>query len=493
MHVTASKLYNFLQCHHKVWRDIHGPQDEKIEVNDFVKLLWERGVKHESQVVEKMGRFLNLKGLPIEVAAKKTIKAMNNGVELIYQGVLSHGNMRGVPDLLRKINNKEYVPIDIKSGRGYKGGEAESGQLKDHYAVQLCLYVELLQLLGYSKKNFGIIYDIDSKEVPYDLNSKKGYIPFTVYYSNIKEKVQNLIANTKKNDPAIGSKCGLCWWSESCKKWVEKQKDPSLICGLGQKYRDTLKEQLGIKQVSDLLKLDLDAIAREKKARKDFLKGLDKLLYKFVKQAKVLAVDNKPFIDWNRLYKEIKFPKVGHELFFDLESDPLEGIVYLHGIVDRNNNKVTYYSFVANKTGNNIEKETWINFWKYIRSLSSDYVVYHYSTFEKTTYKQLFKKYPDVISSEEMDEFFSKSMDLYYGIVKKYTEWPLSSYSVKKIANYLGFKWRDENPSGAASIQWFNQYIDTGDEKWLDRILKYNEDDCLAMMKIKDFFNNHAT
>ena len=29
----------------------------------------------------------------------------------------------------------------------------------------------------------------------------------------------------------------------------------------------------------------------------------------------------------------------------------------------------------------------------------------------------------------------------------------------KPIAQYLGFKWRDESPSGALSIQWFNEYI----------------------------------
>lgn len=44
-HITAAKLYDYTQCPHRIWRDIHGPQDEKIkETNPFVQLLWDSGV-----------------------------------------------------------------------------------------------------------------------------------------------------------------------------------------------------------------------------------------------------------------------------------------------------------------------------------------------------------------------------------------------------------------------------------------------------------------
>ena len=97
------------------------------------------------------------------------------------------------------------------------------------------------------------------------------------------------------------------------------------------------------------------------------------------------------------------------------------------------------------------------------------------------------KQYPDVVSVEEVDSFFANpnTIDL-YSIVKKYSDWPLGSYSLKEIAQFLGFKWRDETPSGALSIQWFNEYLKTGDEKILNRILLYNEDDCKATMILKD-------
>ncbi|MBU4347047.1 TM0106 family RecB-like putative nuclease [Patescibacteria group bacterium] len=93
-----------------------------------------------------------------------------------------------------------------------------------------------------------------------------------------------------------------------------------------------------------------------------------------------------------------------------------------------------------------------------------------------------------MVSEDDLESFFdnSKMIDL-YNVVFKNTDWPLASYSIKDIAAYLGFKWRDETPSGALSIQWYNEYLKTNDEKIKKRILDYNENDCKATMILKDF------
>ena len=39
MDITASKIYSYMQCPHRVWCDIYGPQDEKEDVeNAFLQL-----------------------------------------------------------------------------------------------------------------------------------------------------------------------------------------------------------------------------------------------------------------------------------------------------------------------------------------------------------------------------------------------------------------------------------------------------------------------
>ena len=54
------------------------------------------------------------------------------------------------------------------------------------------------------------------------------------------------------------------------------------------------------------------------------------------------------------------------------------------------------------------------------------------------------------------------------------------------LAKYLGFNWRGTEPSGAASIEWYQSWVKSGDPKVRQRILGYNEDDCVAMRVLLD-------
>ena len=68
---------------------------------------------------------------------------MQNKIPLIYQGVMIHENILGIPDILEKLPNDSYSPIDIKSGMGFEGSDEETGsegKQKKHYTIQLCLY-----------------------------------------------------------------------------------------------------------------------------------------------------------------------------------------------------------------------------------------------------------------------------------------------------------------------------------------------------------------
>jgi len=71
-------------------------------------------------------------------------------------------------------------------------------------------------------------------------------------------------------------------------------------------------------------------------------------------------------------------------------------------------------------------------------------------------------------------------------VVKKATEWPTYDQSIKTLAQHLGFRWRDTHPSGAASIEWYHRWIESGDPAIRQRILDYNEDDCLATGVVVD-------
>ena len=76
------------------------------------------------------------------------------------------------------------------------------------------------------------------------------------------------------------------------------------------------------------------------------------------------------------------------------------------------------------------------------------------------------------------------AVDLYLDVVKSKTEWPTNDYSIKTLATYLVLNGGIKEPSGAASIEWYHRWVETGDVAIRQRILDYNEDDCIAIAGI---------
>ncbi|MBN1618926.1 TM0106 family RecB-like putative nuclease [Candidatus Dojkabacteria bacterium] len=492
MYITPSLLYNYIQCPHRPWRDKYGNPAEKLEPNEFVKLLWEKGVLHEESIVTKLGLFEDMEQYPYKERAAKTLQAMQDGVQLIYHGQLIKDELRGEPDLLRKVssNPNKYMAIDIKSGQGYEGAnneEDETGKPKKHYAVQLCLYTDILERLGYSYSREGRIIDINNKEVEYTFDNPMGARTpqtFWEYYIQIKEEVLLLLQNKTENKPASSSICKLCPWYSSCKNWIKENDDMTQIYRLGRSIRDTLREDLEINTVEDLLNINLTQALSNKS--KNFLVGIgESTLSTVIQRARVFRTTKQPVA-----YRSFDFPKVDHELFFDIEADPTQDHVYLHGVWERSKQGEKFVYFLAENVSPKEEKEAWAGFWKYIDGLEGSYSVYYYGSYEKTMYKHLREKYPEVISEDKLEEFFDNEnvINLYNDVIDKYTDWPLSSYSIKEIAVYLGFKWRDTEPSGANSIKWYNEFVESGDQDIMKRIVEYNEDDCKATMVVKDWF-----
>jgi predicted RecB family nuclease len=72
------------------------------------------------------------------------------------------------------------------------------------------------------------------------------------------------------------------------------------------------------------------------------------------------------------------------------------------------------------------------------------------------------------------------------------TEGPLG---LKQLAMAAGFRWRDANPSGEASILWYEEATGPDPEVALaarTRLMQYNEDDCRATKALRDWLNGAA-
>ncbi len=175
MTVTASVLYDLVQCPQRVALDACGDPANRDEINPFVRLLWERGALFERETIAKLNQpFTDLSKASDGDRERVTLDAMTRGDSLIYGGRISADGLLGVPDLLRKEPGG-YVPGDIKSGRGEEGGGDESdGKPKAHYAVQLALYIDILERLKCSAGRRSFVWDIHGDEVAYDFTTLEG-------------------------------------------------------------------------------------------------------------------------------------------------------------------------------------------------------------------------------------------------------------------------------------------------------------------------------
>ena len=84
---------------------------------------------------------------------------------------------------------------------------------KKHYAVQLCLYNDLLKILGFATHNGGRIIDIHGEEVEYDLVAPMGARikeTWWEFYERIKKHIVLLMENQDDNKPAMAGICRLC-------------------------------------------------------------------------------------------------------------------------------------------------------------------------------------------------------------------------------------------------------------------------------------------
>lgn len=482
--ITAAMLYDLATCPHRVTMDLFANPAERDPPNPFVELLWERGTSYEREAIAGLHEpFVDLSPYAGDEKVRLTLEAMRRGERLIYSGRIQIANLLGEPDLLRR-QGTGYIAGDIKSGSGEEGGEEDS-KPKIRYAVQLGLYTDALERIGLSAARRAFVWDIHGDEVPYDFQTPYGKRnPRTLWqdYEEALGAAEAIVSGTEKTLPAYFSGCKLCHWYSACVKRVKDTDDLTMIPELGRTKRDTMHDR--VHTVSELANLSPETFVVGKKTTFPGI-GPD-MLMKFHERAKLLTSMNAtPYS-----HVPITLPSFDREIFFDIEVDPLRGICYLHGFIERlrRDNSTEKFEFAfADEATAKAESNAFARAWAYLLN-RRPCGIYYYSKYERTIYRGLQQKFPEICSAEEIEELFAPAhaVDLYNDIIRKSTEWPTWDFSIKTLANYLGFSWRDTHPSGAASIEWFHRWIETGDPSVRQRVIDYNEDDCRAMRVLRD-------
>lgn len=486
--ITDNLISNHLACPHRVRLDVRSTGARRDEVSPFVELLWNHGLANEAKMVAALGDSVcELGELPESQREAATLAAMRRGEAFIHGGLLRAEGLTAQPPVLVREGHG-YIPAAFGSAAiDDDDDKGPSLPLPAGVIARLAQAAFILSVVGFRPAT-GVVLALSEtgEQVRFDLDAPRGIRNQSSWrdlYAKTLSAVRAIAAGQTATLPALGATCKLCVWYSHCKAEVIERDDLSLIAECGRTKRDEMIA--AFPTVRALANADPEAFVRGKKT---VFAGIGPAtLLKFHARARLLSSDNpRPYLKGS-----IHLPVAPIEVYFDIEADPMTDTVYLHGFVERDYGRpetARYIPFLAEGNDLASEKAVFAQAWEYLKARLVDSIVYFYSPYEKVSYKRLAKKFPDVCSVEQVEDVFQNPgmVDLYTDVVKKHTEWPTHDMSIKTIAVYLGFRWRDRCPSGAASIEWYQRWLETGDPAIRTRILEYNEDDNIATSYVAD-------
>ena len=467
--LTARTVAAYITSPFEIYCNNFVSEAEKDEITEYQKLLFQRGNDHENQTVH--AKFPNLVTIPFERPEdgfKLTIDSMVSGTDILHGAPIYYlpEGIFGVADILEKSNtessifgNYHYTIKEVKLAKN----------IQENHILQGAFYNYLLgKIQGITPKTFAMING-DGEESLHE---------YSDYDSLLFDSIDGArkILQGGSISPTHGS-CDYPWASYCNKKAVETN-DISLVAGIKGKIKNKLTDNK-FNTVEDLASANMEDLTK--------IKGIgNNKAEKFITTAKAIQAKTHIITDKGM----IDFPERKVEIFLDLEGiDPqsAEGgipqIDYLIGIIVRVDSEEKYISFTAKDT--NHEKEMLLEFLEFIKK-QNDYVIYHYHHYEKTHLTKMMENY-------EIDETTKKMVLDYlidvYKVATNSVVFPTYGNGLKQIAPYLGFSWRHKDVSATESISMYLDYVDNSEEGKVkfQKIIDYNEDDCIATRVIKDW------
>src|SRR5919109_1721577 len=473
---SPSDLTGYVACAHLTQlerRVALGQLAKPAEENPEAELVKRKGEEHERAYLDKLraaGRTVAEISLEPDQdwqrAAWETREAIQNGVDVVYQGVLvAEDGWRGIADFLERQPDGSYEAVDTKLAR----------HAKPAYILQLLFYSEEL----------GRIQGRPAEHMHVELGSgeRASYRPdeFAAYYRRLRRRFVAFASEDRPTEPYPVPFCDRCDFLARCSaEWTDTD-HLSQVAGL----RRTQFEKLRAAGVTTLA-----ALAR--------WEGEDGSLAKLREQAALqLQARETGEQAWLLLPP---FPETGFsllpdpspgDLFFDMEGnpfwDPQGGLEYLFGVLWQEDGGTRFRPFWArDREGEKRAFEDFVDLVHERLRADPGLHVYHYAAYEVVALRRLMGEYGT--RERELDDLLRRNVfvDL-YAVVRNGLRVSQPRYSIKNLEVFLPMERRGEIKEGGASIVMFEEWMRTGDESILEGIGAYNEEDCRATLLLRDW------
>lgn len=473
---SASDLVAFLECHHRTTLDLLDLVTplERAAPDEQVELIQDKGFAHEAGYLDALraggGRLVELSSagsFAENLAATRS--AMAEGADIVFQAALAHGSFMGYADFLRRIEAPSalgawsYEVIDTKLAH----------RPKPKFMIQLAHYSELLSSIQETRPQH--------MHLVFGNRAERGFRvgDYTHYYRRLRQRFDAFLAERPSTAPEKCDACGFCDWRERCAAEWEAHDHLNRVANIGKAQIKRLRRQ-GVNTLALLAGLPPDAAVSGMQPE-----TLAKLRAQAALQFKKRETGENQieFLPRNIAAKtgldRLPLPDEG-DLFFDMEGDPLHegGLEYLFGVYIREAGAWVFRDFWAHDCQQ--EKVAFAEFVDFATDRLRDYPdahIYHYAHYEPTALKRLMSLHG--IREGEIDQLLrhGKFVDL-YKVVREAIRVSEPRYSIKNLETFYMDKRAGDVTSAGASIVYYENWRQTGDDDLLRKIRDYNEDDC---------------
>jgi predicted RecB family nuclease len=495
MLLTDELLLNYKRCRRRTYLDLYGNKIQRDATKEFILKLKRESQTHIAAVLAARAPLVYHRPQASTKDwlhnAQETKALMQQGVDCIYGGILTltlagwraslnleptqaqieiekteNDNLLFLasPTLLIKQPGKSqwgdwlYIPVNIKLGR----------RPKQEYKFISAFHAQILAAIQ------GVL-------PPCSQLILRQHDDYFVNLEHWLPKMQATVANclemlATNNEPEVfisRQKCSLCHWYSHCYTKAKSEQHLSLIPGVTPKRYEYLTT-LGIETVESLAATCPINLGEE----------IGTQAAMELKQQALALLDDRALLKYNYLRTaKTTIPTAAIELYFDIEAEPDRNLDYLLGVllVDRRKRTEKFYPLLAENPEE--EGQIWQEFLALVHSYPNA-PIFHFSEYEIDTMKRLAKLYRTPKS--QIKSLLSRCVDLHYSITHSVIL-PVESYSLKSLANWIGFYWRDRGASGDQCVCWYDGWIETRDRSFIEAILRYNEDDCRATFYLKEW------
>jgi predicted RecB family nuclease len=473
MLLTDQLLLNFQRCHRQAFLEMYGEAGVRGQVNDFLmKLGQDKQRFQESLMLDQPISQPQYPRHDWKAGGIATLDLMYQGVPVIRNGVLvsprtDQYSFVSTPDLLIRKSGVSvfgdwlYVPVDVKLSKRPK---LEYQILSAFGADVLAAVQQVLSEVAWLYLKDKGWYAVDLPKVMPQMEALRA------------ELLQMLLHRQEPEVFIARNRCSMCVWFDHCYAIAQAEDHLSLLPGVTPtRYPVLQAHHLNTAEI--LAQTDPVHLHTKTGLGHEISSKLVSQAQSFVYQQPVLLRSARAFKSFDAL------PTASVELYFDIEAEPGLDLVYLHGIlvVDRQRNHQRFYPFLAKQPDE--EAQAWQDL-VYLFQRYPDAPIFHFCAYEVQTVARLAKLYgaPDGFLQAVLPRF----VDLHEWVTRTVVL-PIESYTLKLIARWLGFEWRNGAANGAQAICWYSEWLETGNESLLDDIVLYNEDDCLATYHVKEW------